>query len=310
MARYHDISRKIMTIFRTFTPLVEPLSVDEAFLDVSGSLRGFESPLELAGLLKRRIRDEVGLNVSIGVAPNKFLAKLASDLEKPDGLTLVPFEQNAIVGFLQPLPVCKIWGVGRKTEARLKALGIKLVKDLQMADDVFLAGVLGERLAGALKRLAFGLDCREVETVSMDKSVSNELTLNEDCTDRQVLRKILGELVDKVAWRLRLKGLKGRTLRLKLRYADFSNFSRQVTLGTHSDVTAVFRREMFGVFDALEVTRPVRLIGFGVAGFDGDMLQQPQLDFGGEDENLSKERELDKSMDYIRKNFGQVKRGL
>lgn len=309
MKRYHEISRIIMGIFHEFTPLVEQLSVDEAFMDVTGSLRSYKSVEALGREIKRRVKEAVGLNVSIGIAPNKFLAKLASDLEKPDGLTVMPFSKPEIVTFLQPLPINRIWGVGRKTNERLNSLGIKTVKDLQNIDLQFLMKYLGVRAAKSLKALAFGEDFREVETHSVDKSVSNELTLNEDSLDKQLLRNLLSQLIEKVAWRLRTKGLKGRTLRLKIRFADFSNLSRQFTLPENSDVTEVFRQKVLPFFDELVISRPVRLIGFGATGFDEKEAGQMMFDFE-EDEALKNEKELDKSIDYIREHFGSVKRGL
>jgi len=307
--RYREISKKIMAIFHSFTPLVEPLSIDEAFMDVTGSLRNFSSAEELGREIKRRVKEEVGLNISIGIAPNKFLAKLASDLEKPDGLTVLPFSKPEIVTFLQPLAINKIWGVGRKTNERLNSLGIKTVKDLQDIDLTFLINYLGHRSAKSLKALAFGEDFRAVETSSVDKSVSNEITLSEDSSDKSLLRNMLSNLIEKVAWRLRQKGLKGRTLRLKIRYADFSNFSKQLTLSENSDVTEVFRQNILPFFDELVIAQPVRLIGFGVASFDEKDANQMTFDFE-EDKDLTHEKELDRSLDYIRKNFGSVKRGL
>lgn len=308
-ARYREISEKIMAIFHSFTPFVEPLSIDEAFMDVTGSLRNYESVEDLGYEIKRRVKEEVGLNVSIGIAPNKFLAKLASDLEKPDGLTVLPFSKPEIVTFLQPLPINKIWGVGRKTNERLNSLGVKTVNDLQNIDLQFLIKYIGERSAKSLKALAFGEDFREVQTSSVDKSVSNEVTLSEDSSDRQLLKNLLSNLIEKVAWRLRKKGLKGRTLRLKIRFADFSNFSKQFTLSENSNVTEVFRQKILPFFDELIITQPIRLIGFGVAGFDEKDVNQMMFEFE-EDKDLEHEKELDKSIDYIRENFGSVKRGL
>ena len=254
--RYREISEKIMAIFHSFTPFVEPLSIDEAFMDVTGSLRNYESVEALGYEIKRRVKEEVGLNVSIGIAPNKFLAKLASDLEKPDGLTVLPFSKPEIVTFLQPLPINRIWGVGRKTNERLNSLGVKTVKDLQNIDLQFLIKYIGERSAKSLKALAFGEDFRDVQTSSVDKSVSNEVTLSEDSLDKQLLKNLLSNLIEKVAWRLRKKGLKGRTLRLKVRFADFSNLSKQFTLSENSNVTEVFRQKILPFFDELVITQP------------------------------------------------------
>lgn len=314
MERYKEISAQIMETFHSFTPFIQPLSVDEAFLDVTGSLRHFGSAREMAERIKKDVREKTGLTVSVGVGPNKFLAKLASDMDKPNGLTITPFEQDEITKFLAPIPIRKMWGVGRKTGERLSLLGIKTVADIQSFDLQTLINILGNAPATTLKRLAFGIDDRPLETSVKEKSVSNETTFKEDCYDKQVVLTMLKRLAEKVAWRLRKSGEKGKTLRVKVRYADFSTFSRQLSLSEPSDVTAVFIEKAFQLCKSMQIENGVRLVGFGVAGLDGG-VEPAQLSFDFEESDkadVESEQELDKTLDYISEKFGHniVRRGL
>ncbi len=312
MKRYGELSAKIMEVFRSFTPLVQPLSVDEAFMDVTGSIRNYGNPVALAKLIKHKVKEETGLTVSVGVAPNKFLAKMASDMNKPDGLTVTPFNEHEIVRFLAPLPIRKVWGVGKKTGERLALLGIKTVEDLQQIDENILVNVLGKISARSLKSLAFGVDNRQIETAVKEKSISNEVTFDQDCYDIQRVKALLADLVEKVSWRLRRNSMKGRTVRLKIRYADFSTFSRQTTLDDCTDITSVFMQKALVLFSEIRISQGVRLIGFGVSGLDdGEAPSQMSFDFD-DGAALKQEKELDRTIDFIREKLGGdvLKRGL
>jgi DNA polymerase-4 len=223
MQRYARISRQIREILLSFTPLVEPLSLDEAFLDVRGCEKLFGPAEEIARRAKDRIRMETGLVASVGVAPNKFLAKLASDHGKPNGLVLLPADK--VVEFLTPLPVGRLWGVGAKGEKRLHALGLRTVGQLAALPEALLVSHFGEQ-GKHLWHLAHGLDDRRVMPDRDAKSISTETTFAHDLADKEALRSCLLELVDHLAGRLRSHGLRARTVDVKIRSADFRTWTR------------------------------------------------------------------------------------
>jgi len=225
--KYTRISRQIMDVFRRYTPLVEPLSLDEAFLDVAGSRRLFGDAIQVGHAIRDDILRETALVASIGIAPSKFLAKLASDLDKPDGFRVIQPERVREV--LDPLPVSKIFGVGPRTARRLAALGVHTVADLADRDR---AGVLREfGASGAwIHDLAHGIDPRRVHPVRVEKSHGMERTFPADISDREELRLILYEFCEEVSYDLRHRGLRGRTVTLKARYADFKTLTRSHTL--------------------------------------------------------------------------------
>ncbi|NOY82330.1 MAG: DNA polymerase IV [Kiritimatiellaeota bacterium] len=307
MERYREVSRRVMEILRSFTPVIEQVSIDEAFLDVRGSEGRWRSPIEMARRIKKRIRDRTGLTASVGVAPNKFLAKLAGDLQKPDGLTVAPVDPEAICRFLAPLPVTRLWGVGPALARRLAALGIRTVGQLQRCEVARLVRGLGPAAGLHLQRLARGEDSRNVVTAREEKSISNETTFPVDCGDPERVRQTLLELVEKVGRRLRSSGKLARTGQLKLRYADFRTLTRQTALGdapTNSD-----RRLLQCAFELLDKTplsEAVRLVGFGVHGLeDEDRGMQPSL-FEAGDLSLPRQTEarLDRAVDRLRERFG------
>ena len=233
--RYAEVSRQVMAIFRDVTPLVEPLSLDEAFLDASESAIGGAAhggPYGLARELKRRVKDETGLTVSIGVGTNKTVAKIASDREKPDGLVVVPPGQEA--SFLGPMPVRSLWGVGPKAEEALAEMRIRTIGELARADVAALTVRFGVR-GQWFHRMANGLDDRPVETEHERKSVGAETTFPRDLSDGPELRQVLGGVAWDVARRLRDKGVKARTVVLKLRYSDFRTITRQASLAEGAD---------------------------------------------------------------------------
>jgi nucleotidyltransferase/DNA polymerase involved in DNA repair len=313
MARYLEVSEQVMAIIESFTPIYEQLSVDEAFLDVAGVLRRWKTGEAVAIALKQRIRKQTGLTASVGVAPNKFLAKLASDLKKPDGLFVVPDEPDAIARFLAALPVSRIWGVGKVTEKRLHECGLRTIGDVQRIPRGTLASYVGEALAVHMQELAWGRDDRPVVTEHQAKSISSETTFDEDCTDAQVVRQVLVEQVEQVGRRLRRDGRKARVGHIRIRYEDFSTITRQQAFArpTHADrdllrcATLLWERE--------HAARPVRLIGFGVSGLDGEEPLQGELNLGPftREPELGKVERLDTVVDTLREQFGRdaLKRG-
>jgi DNA polymerase-4 len=231
---YAEVSRQIRDIFERFTPLVEPLSLDEAFLDVTGSQNLFGPATQIGRKIKQTVLDETHLVVSVGVAPNKFLAKIASDLKKPDGFVVVEPGQEQV--FLDPLPVERLWGVGKQGSKVFQRMGVRTIGQLrQWPLDSLQArfGASGEHLW----QLAHGIDDRPVIAEREAKSISHETTFEQDIDDLEVLRAWLLDLTEQVGWRLRRHRLRGRTVQLKVRFADFSLITRSQTLPEPTDIT-------------------------------------------------------------------------
>ncbi|MSQ25457.1 MAG: DNA polymerase IV [Dehalococcoidia bacterium] len=263
--RYHEISQQVMAIFRESSAAIEPLSLDEAYLDVTARAMAGEAPEAIARAIKRRVKEEVKLTVSVGAGTSKSVAKIASDMKKPDGLVVVP--PGGERGFLAPLPVRRLSGVGPRTEERLLALGIRTLGELAQAPDAFLQrefGMRGPEL-GALSR---GEDTRPVIARHETKSVSAESTFARDLGDGPALLAELRLLAERVDERLRDSGLRGRTITLKLRLADFTTFTRSVTL-PHAAEDAVALLESARALLEREWGngRRFRLLGLGVSGF-------------------------------------------
>src|ERR1019366_6628448 len=227
MQHYADIGRQIRTIFLSFTPLVEPLSLDEAFLDVHGCEGLFGPVPEIARKIKHRVRAETGLIASVGVAPNKYLAKLASDFGKPDGFVVLPPDQ--VTAFLRPLPIGRIWGVGAKGEKRLHDMGIRTIGQIAALPEKVLIDRFGE-MGRHIWQLAHGQDDRTVVADREAKSVSTETTFAHDIGDRAILRVWLLDLVAHLASRLRHEGIWARTIDVKMRSSDFRTVTRSTTL--------------------------------------------------------------------------------
>jgi len=261
MDKYADISRQIMAMLREFTPLVEPLSIDEAFLDVTASRELFGDGAAIARRIKARIRDTVALNASVGVASNKFVAKIASDLEKPDGLVMVP--PGAEAAFLAPLPISRLWGVGKVTGAALESMGVRAIGQLAVMPESHLRARFGDS-AGPLKRLAVGIDDRPVEPWAPPKSMGAEETFGRDHSDIDQLRATLRGQAERVARELRADGYAGRTVTLKLRFADFSTITRRHTVEPTQDGLRIYR-EASALLDRIALRQAVRLIGLSVS---------------------------------------------
>lgn len=295
MRLYSDVSVKVMRVFQSYTPLVEPLSLDEAFLDVTGCERRFGAPDEVADHVRKEVRAAVSLPISVGVATNKSVAKIASTLAKPDGRRIVTpgTEQD----FLGPLPVRMVWGIGPKNEARLAARGIRTIGDLACLEP--------ERVRDLRKAttLARGIDSRDVTSERRAKSVGNEVTFGRDTSDRELVLRFLRQLADHVARRLRAKRLVGRTVVLKLRYADFQTITRQVTLEKPTDQL----RDIFGAARNLLLREAddhdmYRLVGVHVTGVRGEAAQQLKFRSTGDRDT----RLLETAMDQIRARFGDT----
>lgn len=297
MAKYRQVSLQIMAILADFSPLVEPVSVDEAFVDLTGTERLFGSPLEAVRQIKERIRRETGLGASAGLAPNKFLAKVASELEKPDGLVVVPPGGEA--GFLASLPVERIWGVGRVTAKALRDLGIATVGQLQGLPRSVLVRRFGKH-GEDLHDLAFGRDERPVEPFGVPKSVGAEETFDANVRDPERLKTTLRAHAERVAAELREGGFAAARVTLKLRLAPFETHTRSVTGEPTQDGLELYRRAV-ALLEREGVTRPVRLIGLsasrlGPAGVGQLDLLDPAA--------LRRER-LSRVVDRLTERFGE-----
>ncbi len=303
---YRDYSIKIKEIFTSFTPLVEPLSLDEAFLDVSGSVKIFGAPVEIAAQVKERVA-EVGLTCTVGVAPNKFLAKLASARGKPDGLLVVP--SHEVIAFLHPLPVRALWGVGPQTQITLERLGLKTVGDLASISQRTLARAVGESLGAHLHALANGRDDRAVVPDEAARSVGSEETFSYDLDSPEEIAREILRLSDRTAERLRAKGLCGRTVTLKVRFSNFKTITRSKTLSVEIDTTPAIYEVARGLFDNLSRDRlRIRLLGVSVSGLSlGPPNRQLQLVAEGDVGASATHQRWDDAagaLDSIRKRFG------
>ncbi len=300
MKHYAEVSHEIRKIFVSFTPLVEPLSLDEAFLDVHGCEELFGLAPQIARQLKARIQAETGLTASVGVAPNKFLAKLASDHGKPDGLVVVT--SDGVSAFLKPLPVGRIWGVGAKAEKRLHALGIDTIGQFAALPEQLLVDHFGD-LGRHVWRLAHGEDDRRVIPDREAKSISTETTFAQDIDDPETLRMWLRDLTDQLASRLRQAAIQARTVELKIRSADFKTRHRAQALPQPTNLTDLLWRTAQEVFQRSLAPDllPVRLLGVGGTRLIRDAAVQRDLFDAGQRE---RQQSLDKTIDAIRGQFG------
>ncbi len=304
---YAQVSRQIHAIFNRYTPQVEPLALDEAFLDVTGSERLFGSAEKIADEIKRAIWDELSLVASVGVAANKFLAKLASDIEKPDGFVVINDED--IEAFLAPLPVTRIWGVGKVAARAFERLGIGTIGQFRHYPPRLIREHFGNSGEQFL-RLAQGIDERPVVSEQEAKSISNETTFAVDISDPRVMRDWLHALTEQVAWRLRAHQLKGRTVQLKVRLADFTTLTRSHSLGGVTDITAELWRVVQALFDERlpRPLPPVRLLGVGISNFSEPLPRQGDL-FAADD--AVQQRRIDSVLDEMQSRFGReaIRRG-
>ncbi|NCF39941.1 MAG: DNA polymerase IV [Planctomycetia bacterium] len=294
--RYEADSSRIMEILETASPMVEPLSIDEAFIDVTGSRRLLGAGPVIARGLKQTIKGELGLTASVGVAPCKFVAKIASDLEKPDGLTV--FEAEGVAARLASLPIERMWGIGPKSRARFEARGIRRFEDLQRWSPESLAATFGDA-AARFHTLAHGVDDRPVVGDRTAKSIGHEQTFGVDLGDPSEVEAVLLRHVERVGTRLRRRGRRARSVVVKIRDGAFVTNTRSATLDRATDRTDLLWETARTLFRAWSF-RPVRLIGMSAERFEDD---DPGL-FTGIDEEESRSRRLDAATDAIRDRFG------
>jgi len=303
MQRYRDISRRVFTIFQKYTPLVEPLSLDEAFLDVTSSGKLFGTAENIAANIRQEVFNETGLTVSAGVASSKLVAKIASDINKPDGLTVVP--QGCEAQFLGPLPITRLWGVGKKTREALTLLGVQTIGDLAALSPELLEQKFGKH-GRHLHLSALGLDDRDIDTAHETKSLGHEFTFDSDLKEKNIIKRELLELAVMVAKRLRLSRLRGRTITLKVKYHDFKQITRSSSIKEPIDDS---RRIYHEVLELLEKTdagkKPVRLLGISVSGLKAtDQTGQPVL--FPKLQSDPKRQQINKALDTIQEKYGST----
>jgi DNA polymerase-4 len=301
MHRYQEKSREIMTILDRFSPLVEPASIDEAYLDLTGLEHLSGSIRTIAKAVQRTILDETGLTCSLGVAPVKFLAKIASDLHKPAGLTILAHEE--VAAFLRTLPAGKIPGVGRRTLEILETLGIRTAAEISRLPPAFWRKRLG-KFGDMLCLRAQGIDPRPVEPHLVPKSESAENTFAVDTSDREELDAWLLRQSERVGHSLRRQNLAGRTITLKITFSDFSQKTRSRTLGQPTNLTRIIYETARALLAELPLERPLRLIGVGISHF-GQETRQLALLSTPEDESREREAALDAALDTLRDRFGK-----
>ncbi|MEO3789982.1 DNA polymerase IV [Nonomuraea sp. B10E15] len=298
--KYAEVSKGVMEIFHAITPQVEPIASDEAFLDVGGARRRLGPPAAIAAMIREQVLDRYGITCSVGVAASKFVAKLASKQCKPDGLLVVPADE--VVGFLHPLPVSALWGVGERTEQALVRLGIRTVGDLARVPPGTLRRELGQAAGGHLAALAWGRDERPVTAHVPDKSIGNEETFAADVDDPEVIKRELLRLSERVAARMRKGGHVGRTVSVKLRRADFTTISRSRTLREPTDVAQVIYATACELFAAAGLERVrLRLVGVRMESLRPAGEAVRQLSLG---ERETGWREAEQAMDKAIRRFG------
>lgn len=300
MARYREKSAEVFSVFEEFTPQVEGLSLDEAFLDVSASLRLFGSHLDIGRQIKERIKAETGLTASVGLAHNKFLAKIGSDIHKPDGLVFV--DPDRVHAFLDPMPISRLWGIGSKTAPRLKALGILTIGQLRRSDISIIQPVLGNR-SGHFLQLCRGEDDREVTPDRPDKSISHEVTFDENISARDVLLAELQRQSEDVSRRLRAQGLMAHTVVVKIRDPGFNTVTRSRSMRACSNSTKtlyLMARALFESWRESHKSTPVRLLGMGVSGLE-------ESHSAGDLADSHSDQALDRVFDTINQRWGEVK---
>ncbi len=299
-AAYAEVSASVMEIFRSVTPLVEPLSLDEAFLEVSGAARRLGGARMVGDWVRATVQDEQGITCSVGVASTKFVAKLASARCKPDGLLVVP--AGDVVSFLHPLPVAALWGVGEKTEEVLVRLGLHVVGDIAHTPLTTLQRALGSATGAHLSALAWGRDERRVVPVEPDKSIGAEETFPADVDDPAVVARELLRLSERTAARLRATDQVGRTVSIKVRFADFTTITRARTLPEATDVGRTVYETALSLYQALGLERArLRLVGVRVEGIKPAASQSHQLLLGERDSGW---REAEQAVDRAARRFG------
>jgi DNA polymerase IV len=304
---YGDASRAVMTILRSYTPLVEPLALDEAFLDVHGARRLHGEPPEIAASIRERVNAETGLVASVGVANTKLLAKIASDVAKPDGLRVV--EAGGELAFLHPLPVERLWGVGPATRRRLDRFGVRTIGDLAAVPEASLMSALGSAHGQHLHALAWNRDERGVDPEQQAKSIGHEETFATDVVERTILEREVVRLADRVASRLRSARAAARTVQLKIRYGDFRTITRSRTLADPTDLASELARTAAELLAAVDIGGGVRLIGVAAQQLDRQPAVQGALAFdestGSGAANHERRDAIERGVDRVRARFGE-----
>ena len=301
MSRYQEISKQVFKIFHRFTPLVEPISIDEAFLDVTDSIRLFGQPGNIAKKIKQIILTETGLTISAGVAPSKFVAKIASDIDKPDGLTVV--HPDDVRDFLDPLPVKKMWGVGKVSQRLLSRLNIHNFRDLRQTPVKVLEKKFGKH-GVKIHLLAMGVDERDVIPDHDVKSIGHEQTFLQDIISLDTVQKELLALGSKVARRMRQKGLKGKTITLKVKYSDFVQITRSVTLPKSIDDGSEIYSVACRLLEKTRVTKkPVRLLGISLSQLSC-LGTGTQLSLFDQDRSSQERQRLNTALDSLYEKYG------
>jgi DNA polymerase-4 len=299
-ALYSAISAAVMETFRSVTPVIEPLSLDEAFLDVSGAVRLLGSPAVIGQHVRDTVHDEQGITCSVGVASTKFVAKLASGLAKPDGMVVVP--RDEVVPFVQQLPVGALWGVGERTEEALVRLGLRTVADIAHTPLATLVRGLGDATGHHLHELSWGRDPRPVEREQREKSIGSDQTFDYDIDDATEIHRRLLALSERTAARMRAAGMTGRTVTLRVRFSDFTTITRSRTLREPTDSGRAIHEAAVGLFDALGLQRArIRLVGVRLEKLV-EASQAPIQGVIGEREHGW--READRAVDRARSRFG------
>ncbi len=298
-SRYAEVSRAMIEILKNFTPAIEKISIDEAFLDITHSLGLFADAASLGRQLKKRIVNELELTASIGIASNKFLAKIASDLDKPDGFVMVqPGEEET---FLAPLDISRLWGVGKKTEQVLRAMGIDTIGELARRTETELSRRFG-KWGNALWRLSRGLDSRDVVTSWVQKSISQERTFDEDTDDQVRIELTLAKLAESLCRLMRKDNLKGRTITLKIRFDDFSTFTRSRTFSDFIDSSQIVKGVAVSLYRRMRGSgKKVRLLGVGISQLNS--VSGEQLGLFEQDSSMN--RKLTKLLDSLQDKFGE-----
>ena len=302
MELYEEVSEKAFEVFVRYTPYVEAVSIDEAFLDITGSIHLHGTAAKLGEDLRQTIREACGVTCSVGIAPNRLLAKIGSELHKPDGMTVMPFAADEIAALLRPKPVSTLWGIGKHTEAALKPYGITTCGDLQRIPQAQLATILGsEHAAESLRAYAFGISDDTVHWEPEDeKSVSREHTFETDETDRRKIRQTLLKLVEDVGRRFRASPRWARTARIKLRDAAFNTITRQTAFDAPARDDFSFRAKALELFDR-ERIGAVRLVGFGVSNIqESPDARGPELFPDSDDTRRRKRERLSETLDDLR----------
>ena len=298
--KYSEVSENVMAIFESVTPLVQPLSVDEAFLDISGAKKLMGTPSQIGEVIRARVSDEQGITCSVGVASTMFVAKLATNFAKPDGLHVVPADK--VIEFLHPLPIGALWGVGEKTGEQLARLGLVNVSDIANTPVKTLARVIGQAAAEHLYELAWGRDPRVVTPNQAEKSIGAERTFEADIDDpEEILAQIL-DLSNKVAKRLRAANYFSRTITIKVRFADFTSVTRSKSLPSSTDLATEIYATSKSLFEAMHLQRArIRLVGVRATGLVPTSESSVQLEFSNRDSGW---REAEAAMDQVSLKFG------